>query len=224
MVMVIEQLHHYLFGRSFTVHTDHSPLVQIFAKQMNDVSPRLQCMLLRLSQYQFDVKYISQKHVPLADCLSRLCSNNSEEDPSLDVQIAELYDGCDPSGVDWNTIQNQTMKDVILVKLAMVVQKGWPESCKSLDADLKSYWPHRHAISIIDGVIVLGNRIIIPAKLRSIVLTEMHDAHLGIVKTKLHACRLVFCQESMLTLNSCANNVRHVGGTNRIHHLVPVLV
>ena len=42
MVMVIEQLHHYLFGRSFTVHTDHSPLVQIFAKQLNYVSPRLQ--------------------------------------------------------------------------------------------------------------------------------------------------------------------------------------
>ena len=146
---------------------------------MIDVSPRLQCLLLRLSQYQFDVKYINQKHVLLADCLSRLGSNNSEEDPSPDVQIAELYDGCDPSGVDWNTIQNQTMKDVILVKLAMVVEKGLPESCKSLDADLKSYWPHRHAISIIDGVIVLGNRIIIPTKLRSKVLTEMHNAHLG---------------------------------------------
>ena len=74
----------------------------------------------------------------------------------------------------------------------MVVQKGWPELCKSLDADLKSYWPHRHAISIIDGVIVLGYRIIIQAKLRSIILVKMHDAHLGIVKTKLHAHRLVF--------------------------------
>ena len=89
MVMVIEQLHYYLFGRCFTVHTDHSSLVQIFAKQLKDVSPRLQCMLLRLSQFQFDVKYVNWKHVPLADCLSRLCSNNSKEDPSLDVQIAE---------------------------------------------------------------------------------------------------------------------------------------
>ena len=43
------------------------------------------------------------------------------EDPSLDIQIAELYGGCDPSNVDWNTIQDQTMRDVILVKLAMVV-------------------------------------------------------------------------------------------------------
>ena len=49
----------------------------------------------------------------------------------------------------------------------------WPESCKLLDAVLKSYWPHRHTISIIDGVIVLGNRIIIPAKLRSIVKCMM---------------------------------------------------
>ena len=122
--MVIEQLHHHLFGRSFTFHTDHSPLVQIFAKHLYDVSTRLQHILLRLSQYQFHVKNVSQKHVPLADCLSRLCSNNSEEDPPLDIQIAEMYDGHDPSNVGWNTIQDQTMRDVILVKLAIFVQKG----------------------------------------------------------------------------------------------------
>ena len=176
-------------------------------------------MLLRLSQYQFDVKYVSQKHVPLADCMSRPCSNNSKEDPPLDIQIAELYDGRDPRNVDWNTIQEQTMKDVKLVKLTMVVQNGWPELCKSLDVDLKSYWPHRHAISIIVGVIVLGNRIIIPAKLRNIVLAEMHDA-----KPNFMLANLCFGQESMLTLNSYANCVRHVDRTNRIHHLVPILV
>ena len=39
MVMVIEKLHHYLFGRHFTVHTDHSPLVSLFEKCLNDTSP-----------------------------------------------------------------------------------------------------------------------------------------------------------------------------------------
>ena len=32
MVIVIEKLHHYIFGRHFTVHTDHSPLVNLFKK------------------------------------------------------------------------------------------------------------------------------------------------------------------------------------------------
>ena len=38
MVMVIEKLHHYIFGRHFTVHTDHSPLVSLFEKCLNDTS------------------------------------------------------------------------------------------------------------------------------------------------------------------------------------------
>ena len=39
MVMVIEKLHHYIFGRHYTVHTDHLPLVSLFEKCLNDTSP-----------------------------------------------------------------------------------------------------------------------------------------------------------------------------------------
>ena len=46
MVMVIEKLHHYVFCRHFMVHTDHSPLVSLFKKCLNDTSPRLQCLML----------------------------------------------------------------------------------------------------------------------------------------------------------------------------------
>ena len=66
MVVVIEKLHHYIFGRYFTVHTDHSPLVSLFEKCLNDTSPQLQRLMLRLSQYQMQVKYITHKCVPIA--------------------------------------------------------------------------------------------------------------------------------------------------------------
>ena len=46
MVIVIEKLHHYILGRHFTVHTDHSPLVNLFEKCLNDTSLQLQCLLL----------------------------------------------------------------------------------------------------------------------------------------------------------------------------------
>ena len=46
LVVVIEHLHHYVFGRKFTVHTDHSPLANIFKKCLNDTSLRLQHLLL----------------------------------------------------------------------------------------------------------------------------------------------------------------------------------
>ena len=74
-VVVVEHLHHYVFGRKFMVHTDHSSLANIFKKCLNDTSPRLQHLLLRLSQYKIDVHYVTEKHVPIADCLSRLVVN-----------------------------------------------------------------------------------------------------------------------------------------------------
>ena len=58
MVVVIEKPHHYVFGRHFMVHTDHSPLVSLFEKCLNDTFPYLQCLMLRLSQYQMHVKFV----------------------------------------------------------------------------------------------------------------------------------------------------------------------
>ena len=42
VVIVIEDLHHYVFGHHFMVHTDHAPLVNLFQKCLNDTSPHLQ--------------------------------------------------------------------------------------------------------------------------------------------------------------------------------------
>ena len=102
--MVIEHLHHYVFGRKFTVHTDHSPLANIFMKCLNDTSPRLQRLLLRLSQYEMEVQYVTQKHIPIADCLSRLVVDDTAvEDESLNLQIVGL--GVENMRIDWANIR-----------------------------------------------------------------------------------------------------------------------
>ena len=104
LVVVIEHLHHYVFGRQFRVHTDHTPLANIFKKCLNDTSPRLQHLLLRLSQYEMDVHYMTQKHVPITDCLSRPVVNaTAVEDESLNLQIVDL--GVENVRIDWANIR-----------------------------------------------------------------------------------------------------------------------
>ena len=81
------------------VHTDHAPLVNLCNKCLNDTSPRLQQLLLRLSQYEMNVEYVTSKHVPVTDCLSRLVNSNSaQEDDTLNLQIADL--GVEPVWID----------------------------------------------------------------------------------------------------------------------------
>ena len=104
VVVMVEHLHHYVFGRKFMVHTNHSPLANIFKKCLNNVSPRLQHLLLRLSQYEIDVHYVTQKDVPIADCLSRLVVNaTAVEDESLNLQITDL--GVENIRIDWANIR-----------------------------------------------------------------------------------------------------------------------
>ena len=102
IVVVIKKRHHYIFGRHFAVHTDHSPLVNLFEKCLNDTSPHLQRLMLRLSQYQMHVKYITQKCVPIVDCMSWLInSKTGVEDPTLNLQIADVT----KTNVNWDQIK-----------------------------------------------------------------------------------------------------------------------
>ena len=41
LLIVVEHLHHYVFGRQFTVHTDHAPLVNLINKCLNNTSRKV---------------------------------------------------------------------------------------------------------------------------------------------------------------------------------------
>ena len=191
LVVRVENLHQYIFGRKFTVHTDHSPLANIFKKCLNDTSPRLKCLLLRLSQYEMEVQYITQKHVPIADCLSRLVVNaTAVEDESLNLQIVDL--GVENVRIDWANIRQFSMNDLTLVRLARVIQFGWPESSTELPSDVKPFYQHIYELHIVDSVIFFHNRIIAPIGLKRQFLNKLHDSHMGIAKIKLMARTLVY--------------------------------
>ena len=68
----VEHFHHYIFGKPSEVHTDHQPLVQLSIKPLAELSPRLQCLFLRINQYKYTVKYVRQTGVMIADCLSHI--------------------------------------------------------------------------------------------------------------------------------------------------------
>ena len=70
VVFGLERLHHYTFGSSITVETDHQPLTSIWKKTIATSSPRLQRLLLRLAQYDVHIEYLRGKENVIADALS----------------------------------------------------------------------------------------------------------------------------------------------------------
>ena len=70
-----------------------------------------------------------------------------------------------------------------MLMLKKLIIQGWPKDIKQCPIPLCSYWNFRDELSLLDGVIVKGMRIIIPMKFRSELLSLLHyGSHLGIDK------------------------------------------
>ena len=67
VVFGMERLHHYTYGRTMTLETDHEPLVSIWKKFIATASPILQRLLLRLAHYDVDIKFLKGKSNVIAD-------------------------------------------------------------------------------------------------------------------------------------------------------------
>jgi hypothetical protein len=82
MVMTIEYFHQYIYGRHFTVHTDHQPLTWI--KNKTNTHQRLERWLLRLSNYDFDIQYRPGAENIVADNFSRIPNEDEFESSEND--------------------------------------------------------------------------------------------------------------------------------------------
>ena len=71
----IQRFHKYIYGRKFTIVTDHKPLLSLF-NEMKAVpqmaSPRIQRWAVTLRAYEYTIVYKEGKHHSNADALSRL--------------------------------------------------------------------------------------------------------------------------------------------------------
>ena len=86
LVNGVEHFHHYV-----TVQADHQPLVQLTTKPLCEVSPRLQCLLLKVTQYKFNTIYVKHDGVPVVDCLSHnVQAESALEDETINITIAAI--------------------------------------------------------------------------------------------------------------------------------------
>ena len=69
---IMEKFHHFLYASHFILETDQKPLEAILSKSLNEVTPRLQQVLIRTFAYQFRVRCIPDVTNQIADYLSQL--------------------------------------------------------------------------------------------------------------------------------------------------------
>ena len=158
----VEKFHHYLYGTSFTLQTDQKPLQAILSKSLVEAIPWMQRLLLPTIPYDMAVEYIKGETNFIADCLSRApVAKYTIKLPILQVNQITAHARCTQDRID--RLRQSTAKDDTLALLKHTVQHGWPQTITELPPELHPYWTFREEISIEDGILLKGERIIILA-------------------------------------------------------------
>ena len=94
--------------------------------------------------------------------------------------------------VSWDEVKTETESDQHMLLLREQTEKGFPSDSRSLQPELRPYGTRSNDMSVLDGVILAGNRVIIPGPLRKRVLQSLHAAHQGIPAMKQRALESVW--------------------------------
>eukprot|EP00112_Aurelia_sp_Birch-Aquarium-sp1_P002966 Seg1331.1 transcript_id=Seg1331.1/GoldUCD/mRNA.D3Y31 product="putative protein K02A2.6" protein_id=Seg1331.1/GoldUCD/D3Y31 len=181
----VKKFHRYLYGRTFTLVTDHKPLISIIGAQSGIptlAAARLQRWALILAAYQYKLLYRKSSDHANADALSRLPSGNSKEGGEPSVYQVKFTDSLPISARD---VQQETGKDPLLSRVLSFVFNGWPEVCYT--EELRPYCNRKLELPAEKGCVLWGTRVIIPPKYRNRMLEELHETHKGICRTKAYA-------------------------------------
>ena len=184
IIFGVKKFHQYLFGRQFTICSDHKPLQHIFSESKPIpalASARIQRWALTLSAYNYRIQYKPGSANSNADVLSRLPLPESPSSVPVPGETIFLLETLHTSPIDATQIRNWTNKDPLLAKVRTMILQGW--ICTS-DKELQPYQLRKHELSVHDGCVLIGSRVVIPDAARTRMLDQLHQGHPGITRMK----------------------------------------
>jgi len=192
-----ERFADYLLGLNFHINTDHKPLVPLFStKNLEELPIRVQRYRLRMMRFNFTISHVPGKLLVIADTLSRAPveapSNNDRELAIQSQAFVNLVLQCLPASEQRiEQIKESQQKDRGLVQIMSYCQSQWPDKA-SLSSNIQPYYSVRAELSVENGLLMRGCRIVIPPELQREMLNKIHEGHLGITKCRARARQSVW--------------------------------
>ena len=192
MVYGLERFDQFTFGRSVVVISDHKPLEVIVRKPLCNAPKRLQAMLLRLLRYDYSVVYTPGPQLLLADALSRAPDPHQPAADSRFVAVNALLH-LPISDSKLQEIREATVADPDMVRVQKAINDGWPDKSALIPTgELMNFYHVRDALSVENGIVLKGERIVIPRVMRKSVKSSLHASHLGFDSMMRRARDLIY--------------------------------
>ena len=143
---------------------------------------------MRLLRYSFTISHVPGKNLVTADTLSRapLATSNTQTDEcfqEVEAYVKFVCQNLPASDKRIDEIKKCQANDDTCQRLIEYCNHGWPKKGE-ISQLLKPYFCVAGEITIQNGLLMRGSRIIIPPSLRPNILETLHTGHLGISKCR----------------------------------------
>ena len=152
-----ERFRTYVYGRSFTIKSDHKSLESISQKSLADMPAQLQCMLLHLQGYDYTIHYHPSKESTLPNTLPHFSPHSSPDIP-LDIAIHHACLSLEQK----ESFQQAFVSDPEMHALTNIIITSWQDDIKKVPCPLHPYWQHREILTIKDGLVLHGEALVVP--------------------------------------------------------------
>jgi transposase InsO family protein len=196
----------YIYGRQAIVETDHKPLISILKKPLHSAPMRLQKMILKLQRYDITLIYKKGTELLLADTLSRAYSPEiPEEDAVEEYDVMTVWP---LSARRTEELRLATASDSHMQKLARLIKYGWPPHRKSIEPEMWPYSTFREELTVDDGIIMKGEKVVVPQALRAEYTTQVHKGHPGAEATKRRARDIMYWPQMAQDIDSIVTSCK----------------
>ena len=203
IIYAIKKFHKMVYGRHFTLVTDHKPLVSISGSKKGIpvyTANRLQRWTTTLLDYDFSIKYLSTYSIGQADTLSRLINKHQKQPEdsvvpviSLEPEISSMLTATVRElPVTSHMIKEATASDPQLQEVIYYHRTRWPTV--SPNKQLLPFYQQKSSLFEADGVLLFSEWLIIPSSLQNGTHTQFHFGHQGVSCMKALARGYVYWQ------------------------------
>ena len=121
--------------------------------------------------------YTSRHPMPLHEC------SKSELRTTKEVRhyVNYVVTCSTPKAVTRDQVKDATEEDPALQALKKYINQGWIDTNDTRTHEFRQVF---HELTIVDGIVLRGDAIVVPAKLRHRMVEIAHEGHQGHVRTK----------------------------------------
>jgi uncharacterized protein (DUF2249 family) len=169
VIWAVRHFKHYIYGREIEILTDHKPLHDLKSNRHPDEP--LGRLMLKLQGLNHKIKYIRGQTNVVADLLSRDISNQNPSDPEIEMREPDLVindNAIELFDIDWTTIQTN---DPELARVIVALQNNRKHISRS------EYRKYFGKLSLNQGLVCRGDRIVVPENARNEQIHRFHVAH-----------------------------------------------